>query len=659
MDIFVCLDLGNDTLKVSFAYKGEEENYGKLMLPNLINQVAFPAIAYYDDQGEEWKYAEEVESASALNRLSTVVKIKSLLSLVVQQKSDAVQRKNFEYYYKGNFFPTFSFPLRRRASSNFGYLVDQKLVFEAVGFTPKSVCLGFFKHIKNKIDNAILSLSKACFTEFSKLYNISIVYPPKYGFDYVKELSSLVEEAFGVPPIKALTSTQAIGLLAFHKSLLGRDEKALIFDMGAETISVTKAWLNELDGGTADKSLGILVDAQEGHSPPFEIGGNDIDEAIANYLEDGIKDRETVGSPSAGQPGHIYESSLCYEQYLLMKDIKKVKMLMVHEGRGPFKNGIPISIRRETLVQRHLTTGEFSKCVGMDSKSDGVASRVLEYILSELKLHVNRDVSKIIFSGGMIETQGLEDYLKKGISEVFPRISVISFDDGVNDGVSHRVQSYESSTYAASLGGAIVAMNNYSVDAVLSYSYGTWLFHNSTRKHLKIFANRGSLLLNEENRFSLEALFFINRKEISSIPGDEMFSTVITTYEIEEKKYSNEVTYEHDYLLIGDNGSEERRQAEKAIGLKVVSGGEGSEVWFYHNGSRVCLSSHEPRDAYFHEGFVVDQKGKATPFFENHKEKNDVTVIARPIYSDNARSVSLSEIEFRLQMNTINVSTNT
>jgi hypothetical protein len=58
----------------------------------------------------------------------------------------------------------------------------------------------------------------------------------------------------------------------------------------------------------------------------------------------------------------------------------------------------------------------------------------------------------------------------------------------VSDNIPHHVQSPESSTYAASIGGAIVAMKNYSVDAVLSCSYGTWLLHNSDRKHLKIFA---------------------------------------------------------------------------------------------------------------------------------------------------------------------------
>ena len=48
-EIYVCLDLGNDTLKMSFAYQNNgTETYGKLMTPNLINQVALPAAALYD-----------------------------------------------------------------------------------------------------------------------------------------------------------------------------------------------------------------------------------------------------------------------------------------------------------------------------------------------------------------------------------------------------------------------------------------------------------------------------------------------------------------------------------------------------------------------------------------------------------------------------------
>ena len=67
-EIYVCLDLGNDTLKISFAYETEKyEAYGKLNVPDLLNQVAYPAAAFYDTETPKWLFAEELELGDNLN----------------------------------------------------------------------------------------------------------------------------------------------------------------------------------------------------------------------------------------------------------------------------------------------------------------------------------------------------------------------------------------------------------------------------------------------------------------------------------------------------------------------------------------------------------------------------------------------------------------
>ena len=97
-ELYICLDLGSDTLKISFAYEeGNREICGKLMLPDLVNQVAFPAVAFYDSDSKTWKFAEELEAGQDSN-FSTVVKIKSLLSLIAQNKSKTIERSNYAFY---------------------------------------------------------------------------------------------------------------------------------------------------------------------------------------------------------------------------------------------------------------------------------------------------------------------------------------------------------------------------------------------------------------------------------------------------------------------------------------------------------------------------------------------------------------------------------
>ena len=666
-EIYLCLDLGNDTLKVSFAYESQHsEHYGKLMLPNLINQVALPAAACYDPDAQKWYYAEELEEVRK-ECFFTVVKIKSLLTMFTSAETEAAEKQNRTFYTREHYFPKFSFPVRRKSKDDFQYMVDQKLVFKALKDTPRSVCEGFFKHVKKTIESCIADLSEQTGISFSPPKNIALLYPPNHEDKYVEEMVHLVRFAFGVDPIKVSPTTQTLGLLAFHQGLLNDGERILFFDMGDETVSVTKAWLNEIGRNLDNRSfnnrnkeakLGILIDSPEGHSKPLDLGGEDLDEAIAAYLENCIHDRETVGSPSADMEGHIFENGLTATQYLLMKDIKKAKMVMPLVGEGIFKDGVPISIHRETLVQRLLTADAFYSCMGTD-RNIGVAQRVLNYVLDELKRPVNRDVTKVLFAGGLIESRGLLQFLTDKIRQNNSKIKVITFKNESDDSDDYSIRFNEMSTYAASIGGAIVAMKNYSVDAVLSYSYGTWLYHGDDKKHLKLFANRGDLLLNEENRFAIEATVDVGRRPLEYLEGDELFSTVINMQEMQDHAYAGSVLYDGDWLLIGDEGDSARRLAEDAIALRVVAGGRGTEIHFYYRNERVSISSNTHQLLYFEEGFVVNKKGLAKPFFSNLRSKNDIEVTVQGLHIDFVRQVNARDIDFHLCMNTIKVTTNT
>ena len=660
-EIFVCLDLGNDTLKISFAYENEnEEAYGKLNIPDLLNQVAYPAAAFYDTEAKQWLFAEELESGDNKN-FSTVVKIKEMLSLIVRHENKTIEARNREYYREGHYFPQFSFPVRHKIGRDFQYLVDNKLVFEVPTHTPQSMCEAFFMHMKDQIMERINAFSEISGIEFEPLTKITVVHPPKLGTDYSEELYRLIRTAFGFDPIKDITSTQALGLFAFHNGLLNKNDRLLIFDMGDETISVAKVWCNEVEKTLGDHKMGILVDSPSGHLVPLEVGGSNIDEAVNEYLEKAIYNRETVGSPSADKIGHIFENGLCANQYLLMKDIKKAKMLMHITGNGMFKDGVPISIRRETLIQKMLTPADFSECVGT-TIGLGIAQKILQYIRQEIRLPGNRDVTKMLFAGGMVETFGLMDFIKQEISKQYPSIQIITFDNDVRDNHPFHIQFFETSTYAASVGGAVVALKDYSVDAVLSFSYGTWLYHenqyNQYKKHLKLFANRGALLLEDQNRFALEATINISPKELYVLEGDEMFSTVINSEEIAQHRYANQVTYDQNWLVIGEAGDYDRKRAEQAIDLRVVAGGRSTEIQFYHRNTQVALSGYDGQVVYFEEGFVVDKNGVAKLFFSNLKEKNHMRITVKYLNTGKSASVLASELEFRLTMKSIEVATN-
>ena len=666
-DIYVCLDLGNDTLKISFAYEnGQHETYGKLNAPDLLNQVAYPAAAFYDTEAGRWLFAEELEEGENTN-FSTVVKIKELLSLIVKHEDPEIEARNAEYYRNGCCFPQFSFPVRHKIGKDFQYFVDNKLVFEVPAYTPMRVCEEFFAHIKEQIKQRIKEFSVASGVKFKPLRNITIVHPPKLGREYVDELYRLIEHAFGFKPVKDITSTQALGLFAYHKKLLTTRDRVLLFDMGDETLSVAKVWCNEVGRKYADKvrKMGILMDSPSAHAAPLDLGGSNIDEAINAHLDRSIYHRETMGSPSSDHIEHIFEDGLCAHQYLLMKDIKKAKMLMQLTGEEMFRHGVPISIRRETMIQRLLTPTDFFGCVGTNAPigTESIAQKVLDYILGEMNLFANRDVTKILLAGGMAETFGLVPYLKNALHAKYPRVEIKTFENNVNDNDPFRIQFYEMSTYAAAVGGAVVAMKDYSVDAVLSYSYGTWLYQKN-QKCLVLFADRGDLLLRDENPFKIVAGFDLSPMDLDVVDGDEIFSTFMTTEDIENRRYSDVLTYEDGMPVIGeDANSPERLAAKKAIDLKVVSGGPSTEIRFFYQGNRVAISGYEGQRIYFEEGFIVDKNGIAKPFLNNYEPENNEFVMARPLNtkvlgSGSSIRVRAKDIEFRLTMKEIEVETN-
>jgi hypothetical protein len=138
----------------------------------------------------------------------------------------------------------------------------------------------------------------------------------------------------------------------------------------------------------------------------------------------------------------------------------------------------------------------------------------------------------------------------------------------------------------------------------------------------------------------------------------------MTTEDIENRCYSDVLTYEDGMPVIGEEAnSPERLAAKKAIDLKVVSGGPSTEIRFFYQGNRVAISGYEGQRIYFEEGFIVDKNGIAKPFLNNYEPENNEFVMARPLNttvlgSGSSIRVRAKDIEFRLTMKEIEVETN-
>ena len=109
----ICLDLGSDSLKVSFGYldKNRKVVFGKIIEKTFLFQTTIPSSAFYDEETKKWLYGYDIDR-QADNSFVNVVKIKGLMSLLIGTGEQDVDLRNKNYYYSGHDFPKFFFPVK-------------------------------------------------------------------------------------------------------------------------------------------------------------------------------------------------------------------------------------------------------------------------------------------------------------------------------------------------------------------------------------------------------------------------------------------------------------------------------------------------------------------------------------------------------------------
>jgi hypothetical protein len=630
------LDLGSDTLKIAFAYLNDDDtvSYGKFDCMDRLFQIAIPAVAYYDTQTEEWFFADKAEKRNSQSYV-TMVKIKSLLGLLATVDNLSVANNNKTYYLEGHDFPKFYFPIRRGKLVNFDKLVKEYHTFKCKE-TPREVCQMFFAYIKKLVDDRVLLLSQRRDVVFDKT-KIALAHPFKVGKLYTDELSRLVKKAFGLTPAKIMNPTKALGLFAFYRNEMKENDKLLVFDMGEDTIAVSKTFF--LNGN-------IVVDGEDGHNGVEKIGGLDVDKSVCDFLEGQISQRETLGMPSYGEDGYLQENGLYTKEYLLMKDIKRAKAMLSSSivDDKMFENGVPIEICREFYLQRYLNRNDFEKCIA-GSNGRGVAAKICKYIVDEVTRPVNKDVTKIFIAGGLTETYSLLDRIKASVKKVCPKVKVCTYDDECTTDDKFNILFYEDSVYATAVGCAIVALKNYKIKTVLTYSYGSWCVDtDSNVKRLYIFkgADKGTIIDDKDVEKNIMLSGSLRVWGPRGVEKEEIFSTIATSQDIEKRT--------DNYYLIGDIGSNARNKAIANYDLKTIAGGEDGMICYYckvpetNKKARVTINFGSGKGLFIKEGIKVDVNGRATPIVQNVTATNEYCTVTF-VGTNRTATVKVTEIE--------------
>lgn len=617
-EIFIALDLGSDTLKAVFAFNYYGKEIVGKIVPTDFDITAIPAVAKYDEDDGKWLYAAEVNRDKNESYV-TVVKIKDLLSLLSESRSASqkVRQSNKKYYFSEHMFPKFFFPVKQEEIQSFEEMCKNNRTFEATGYTPHDVCLGYFK--------SVAAMIKLRLNKFFKSYdfddytlNCSVVLPPYVGKMYADELTGLIGEAFdGASKGQALSMTKALSIYAMQRGLI-KDESALIFNIGEEKTFAVKA--NCIKGG-------LSIDGADGHEPEINLGGYDIDKVIAKHFEKKL--------------GEVYNEGLYTKQYLFLKNIKYAKvMLGINSQNGVRPDGVTLSIAIDFVLKVKLTYEDFKKCVGVTSNA-GVAQDIVNYIKKELKRGSNRDVRKVFLTGGVVETYGLLDYIRKKVETAGIKVCTFEnpFSENVKIGVNNfSICAHEDSLYAPCIGCALATMKNIRVDTVTALTYGLRLFNINNAGETKFsyfseFIFKGTKLAEGENIFTIQ-------KDI--IAGDNLtpsssaklyvLSTPLSREDIVSGKYDVGVVDGVLHLKLGDiNNPAQLSAMRERIGLDMLKEGQ---MTYRYDGLRVELgyrylindnvysSTRKGVGVFMRAGVKIDGEGNAKVHAQNSKKEN-------------------------------------
>lgn len=652
--VHVSFDLGYDTLKIAYAYnRAGREHTGKIVADGT-SFMAVPGVAYFsggDGLDGKWYFADEVERQNADSYL-TVVKIKRLILLLqpVKDRSE-ITKSNARYYNHNDQFPKFAFPEPEEGDDDFSGLVERRRTFEAFGFTPRSVCEDYFRHVGKMVEKRI----KELLGEGCEL-RLSIVYQPNVGEKVTEELKRLVSLAFGdkYKITTVLSMTKALSIYAKQRGFIKDGQSALVFNVGEDKTFVVKT---NIERG------GVSIDGVEGHNSPVDLGGNDIDRSVADYLEGKIENRETMGSPSVGSGRHVFERGLLTKQYLFLQEIKISKIFFGMYGQNdkPFSDGVPVHIIRDTEIRVKLTHAEFAKCVGIEGDkiiTGSFADRLYKYITKELEKNINRGVNKIFLTGGVVETYRLVEVLKKKLQKAYPKIETGTFEsadakkfDG-SDG--YEVYSHEDAVYAPAVGCALASLGEIKAETLTSLTYGTDVYvqpQNSTATHcLMVPLLFKGEQIGENGRKAYDS-FVVRVTDSASLL---IFSTTLSKGDIALRAFEEKgLKYERNNLFVFASGKEDKAYRDKLSEYAdfCIRNAGHNEVTFYYNGSRVRFDAISGGDGnvHFFAGVKIDKNGVAGPYVENDRAKNAGAKV-RISFINSAQTsttVPATDIEFR------------
>ena len=635
----IAIDLGTESVKIVGAYKPKKGAVKKHFFTEDedFHHVPFSSLALYLGAPQnKWVFGQEINKKEDYANIVRVKEMLYLLSSSVKEDKD--------YYENEKHFPIFIFPQKPdqpNIKDGMESLVDEGYTFVA-NTTPREMTREFFKAM---FDSCINKQAQKILKDNPHLEGIKYisVYPdPKtIKKEYVKELENLIAYGAGLPEgsplISSISAPQAVAIGAYTEQMIkatdysNDNEKTLIFDIGEKDISIAKVDVKRLN----DKGeFSICVEGTDGHEQALAVGGADIDSVIGEYVHEKIKKE---GAEKEGNS--VTQDYMSYrQQYRLLRFVKSAKKHLLHFDYAY------VTVEKDVNYDIRLSKNEFESIVFL--KDNSVGSKIIDYIITELKRQGNENVKTVLLVGGGAASYHLRDYAEEKCNEIgLSGIEFTAIDNTKND----------ISEYFSAIGAAMREPSDIQLKVVSAYAYGSWRYQAATSgkqfwssrgenvipddKVFNVWLNRGDELTGEAATIECtdatsfkDYMYKLNKRVDDTREEDEVYEFHYVNPFVIGCRIGHVSEFSYSDIMEHQEINDRRYEKAKKQGLKLIGNQEADyiDVKFAVKNTRTgrieYLSDFSDtfggNPFYFKQGIRLDNDGNVTMFYENAVEEN-------------------------------------
>ena len=417
--IYFGVDLGSDSLKISYIVYDKETNEDKIFpLRFQDGRDCVPGYGFYDEHNDEWYFGADMFTGK-LGKFDTIVEIKKQLRLVDKEAPEGGARP----YDSSHEFRKYGEDIQRSVRREY------KPTFSARRDTPQTVVEKFFAYVyKERLLPMAKTLHEGQEIPFDGKCRCVFTYPAGVSDRYKNEYRRIIEKA-GFEVMRMVPEASMAGLYAFRYFADLNGKSALVVDVGETRYTSSVVYFR---GGIEVKR----------ELPVSEMGGLDYDVVLGDYVK---------------QQAGMNEELSSLRKFFFNQELKHAKELVLANQRG-----VAVAYVGEATAEIYITRETFKEVTL--SVREKIAKRIVEDIVATGE-------KTVVLAGGCMDSYGIREGIRTLLKEKnLGNVQIVSSQEKAHKG-----------RFLVALGAALLACGKYKTQLISPLSYGVLVQDNTSR----------------------------------------------------------------------------------------------------------------------------------------------------------------------------------